>query len=51
LWRENEAGVLNAYYTLPAIVNLAGDAADRRILDAAAVPALCPRHCASGTRS
>jgi SAM-dependent methyltransferase len=31
---ENEASLLNGYYTRPAIVNLAGDVAGRRILDA-----------------
>ncbi|USX51043.1 class I SAM-dependent methyltransferase [Lentzea sp. HUAS12] len=30
----NETSLLNAYYTLPAIVNLAGDVTGRRILDA-----------------
>ena len=30
----NEGSLLNAYYTRPAIVNLAGDVAGRRILDA-----------------
>jgi len=31
---ENETSLMNAYYTLPAIVDLAGDVAGRRILDA-----------------
>ena len=31
---ENDASLINAYYTRPAIVNLAGDVAGRRILDA-----------------
>ncbi|XVV01351.1 class I SAM-dependent methyltransferase [Actinosynnema sp. CA-248983] len=31
---ENESSLVNAYYTLPAMVNLAGDVAGRRILDA-----------------
>ena len=31
---ENEASLINAYYTRPAILDLAGDVAGRRILDA-----------------
>jgi SAM-dependent methyltransferase len=31
---ESEAGLMNGYYTHPAIVNLAGDVTGRRILDA-----------------
>ena len=31
---ENDTSLLNAYYTRPAIVNLAGEVAGRRILDA-----------------
>src|SRR3954469_525377 len=31
---ENETSLMNAYYTLPAVVDLAGDVAGRRILDA-----------------
>ncbi|WP_434056769.1 methyltransferase domain-containing protein [Amycolatopsis ponsaeliensis] len=31
---ENETSLMNAYYTLPAILGLAGDVAGRRILDA-----------------
>ncbi|WP_309112330.1 methyltransferase domain-containing protein [Saccharothrix sp.] len=31
---ENESSLVNAYYTLPAMVDLAGDVAGRRILDA-----------------
>jgi SAM-dependent methyltransferase len=31
---ENETSLINAYYARPAILNLAGDVADRRILDA-----------------
>src|SRR5688500_4289750 len=31
---ENETSLLNAYYVRPAIVDLAGDVAGRRILDA-----------------
>ncbi|OXM54189.1 class I SAM-dependent methyltransferase [Amycolatopsis alba] len=31
---ENEASLINAYYTRPAILNLAGDVSGRRILDA-----------------
>jgi SAM-dependent methyltransferase len=31
---ENEASLLNAYYERPAILDLAGDVAGRRILDA-----------------
>jgi SAM-dependent methyltransferase len=31
---ENESSLLNAYYTKPAILDLAGDVAGRRILDA-----------------
>ncbi|MFI5607272.1 class I SAM-dependent methyltransferase [Amycolatopsis sp. NPDC051903] len=31
---ENETSLINAYYTRPAIVDLAGDVAGRRILDA-----------------
>ncbi|MFD2416430.1 class I SAM-dependent methyltransferase [Amycolatopsis pigmentata] len=31
---ENDTNLINAYYTLPAIVNLAGNVAGRRILDA-----------------
>lgn len=30
---ENESSLINAYYTRPAILNLAGDVAGRRILD------------------
>lgn len=30
---ENESGLINAYYAKPAILNLAGDVAGRRILD------------------
>src|SRR5258707_4767466 len=31
---QSEAGLMNGYYTHPAIVNLAGDVTGRRILDA-----------------
>src|SRR4051794_2674109 len=31
---ENENNLINAYYTRPAILDLAGDVAGRRILDA-----------------
>jgi SAM-dependent methyltransferase len=31
---ENEAGLINGYYTRPAILDLAGDVAGRRVLDA-----------------
>lgn len=31
---ENDTSLINAYYTRPAIVDLAGDVAGRRILDA-----------------
>ncbi|WP_447003046.1 methyltransferase domain-containing protein [Saccharothrix isguenensis] len=31
---ENETSLLNAYYTLPAMLNLAGDVAGRQVLDA-----------------
>ncbi|MER5261722.1 class I SAM-dependent methyltransferase [Actinosynnema sp. NPDC002837] len=37
---ENETSLLNAYYTLPAVLDLVGDVAGRRILDAG---------CGSGT--
>jgi len=30
----NEAGLINGYYTRPAVLDLAGDVAGRRILDA-----------------
>lgn len=32
--RQNETGLFNAYYEKPAMLGLAGDVADRRILDA-----------------
>ncbi|WP_425388653.1 class I SAM-dependent methyltransferase [Amycolatopsis jejuensis] len=35
---ENETSLINAYYARPAIVNLAGNVADRRILDAGCGP-------------
>ncbi|MFD7653156.1 class I SAM-dependent methyltransferase [Actinosynnema sp. NPDC059797] len=31
---ENETSLINAYYTLPAMIDLAGDVAGRRVLDA-----------------
>ena len=31
---ENETSLMNAYYMLPAVLDLAGDVAGRRILDA-----------------
>jgi ubiquinone/menaquinone biosynthesis C-methylase UbiE len=31
---ENEASLLNAYYERPAMLDLAGDVAGRRVLDA-----------------
>ena len=45
---ENEASLINGYYTRPAIVNLAGDVAGRRILDAGCGSGPLPRRCATG---
>ncbi|HEX3650075.1 MAG TPA: SAM-dependent methyltransferase, partial [Pseudonocardiaceae bacterium] len=39
---ENETSLINAYYARPAVLDLAGDVAGRRILDAG---------CGSGTVS
>ena len=48
---ETESNLINGYYTRPAILDLAGDVAGRRILDVGCGARPCGRRCASGARS
>lgn len=48
---ENETSLINAYYTRPAILDLAGDVTGRRILDAGCGAVLFSRRCAIGAPS
>jgi hypothetical protein len=48
---ETEANLLNGYYMRPAILDLAGDVAGRRILDVGCGSGPCPQHCMTGARS
>jgi hypothetical protein len=40
---QNESSLINGYYCRPAILDLAGDVAGRRILDAGRSAATAPR--------
>ena len=45
---ETESNLLNGYYARPAILDLAGDVAGRRILDVGCGAGPCSRRCATG---
>jgi ubiquinone/menaquinone biosynthesis C-methylase UbiE len=45
---KTEASLINGYYARPAILDLAGDVAGRRVLDAGCGSGPCSRRCATG---